>query len=69
MNAPEAGIHLALAAVGFVGAYTWGLGQGRVQATSVTPTEGPGAKLLQYWDLTSMNLQWQLGKRDSKANY
>ena len=32
-----------LAAVAFVGMYTWELGQTRVQAASIAPTEGPGA--------------------------
>ena len=36
-------IGVALAAVASVGMYTWELGQTRVQAASIAPTEGPGA--------------------------
>ena len=37
------GMGVALAAVASVGMYTWELGQTRVQAASIAPTEGPGA--------------------------
>ena len=58
-GAPAAGTCLALAAVGFVGTYTWGLGQTRVWAASIASTADPSAQLLQSWDLTSVDLhQW-----------
>ena len=39
---PEAGMGLALVAVGFLDMSTWGLGQARVWTVSIAPTEGPG---------------------------
>ena len=51
---------LALAAVGFVGTYTWGLGWARVWDASIAPTVGPGAWRLQSWDLTLADLCWWL---------
>ena len=58
MGAPAAGAGLALAAVGFVGVCTRGLGQARVSAASTAPKAGPGTQLLQSWDLTSVDLCW-----------
>ena len=61
ISAPAAGpcLCLTLATLGFVGMYTQGLGQDRAWAASKAPTVGPSARLLQLWDLTSVDLcQW-----------
>ena len=56
---------LALAAVGFVCRHMWDLGQARFSAASTTPVAGPRARLLQSWDLNSMDLHWGLYKNIS----
>ena len=40
MSAPAAKTGLALAAVDFVGTYTWGFGKARDSAASIVPTVG-----------------------------
>ena len=58
-GAPAAAMGLALAAVGFVGMFLWGLSETRVWDSSIAHTAGPGSCLLQSRDLTSVNLcQW-----------
>ena len=64
-SAPAARTALTLAAVGFVGTYTWGLGNVRVWTASIAPTVGRGAWLLQSWDLASVDLHWWPGENNT----
>ena len=58
-SAPAAEMELALATVGFVGfvgPVLVGLGQARVWVAFIIPTMDPIAWILQFWDLTSVDL-------------
>ena len=46
---------LALAAVGFVGTYIWGLDKARILSSPHRSHRGSSAQLLQFWDLTSLD--------------
>lgn len=51
--------------MGFVGTYRQRLDQARVWTASKSPTEGPGTWLLQFWDLTSVDLCWWAGENNT----
>ena len=56
---------LVLADVDFVDIYTWGLGQLKCWAAPLAPTAGKEPQLLQFWDLTSVDLCWWPGENNA----